>query len=180
MSIKKFIFDCISQLKSIFMVARNMFSKRETRMYPEELVAVTSRTRGRVILTNNSDGTERCVACGLCAVVCPVSCITLQKSETKDGRCYPEFFRINFSRCIFCGFCEEACPTMAIQLSSKFDFSDSERKNLVYEKQDLLIDNVGKCKDYNFYHFTGISIKDKKIGDLENESRPVDVKNLLP
>ncbi|XPE47759.1 4Fe-4S binding protein [Shigella flexneri] len=31
----------------------------------------------------------------------------MQKAETKDGRWYPEFFRINFSRCIFCGLCEE-------------------------------------------------------------------------
>ncbi|CAL4320024.1 NADH-quinone oxidoreductase subunit I [Buchnera aphidicola (Eriosoma grossulariae)] len=180
MTLKKFLLSCVSQLRSIMMVALNMFSKRETRLYPEESLSLSSRSRGRIILTCNSDGSERCVACNLCAVVCPVGCIALQKSETQDGRSYPKFFRINFSRCIFCGFCEEACPTMAIQLSADFELSESKRNDLIYEKEDLLIYDYGKNKDYNFYHVSGVSLKNKNIGDLKIESRPIDVKNLLP
>jgi NADH-quinone oxidoreductase subunit I len=70
------------------------------------------RFRGRIVLTRDPDGEERCVACNLCAVACPVGCISLQKAEKEDGRWYPEFFRINFSRCIFCGMCEEACQRL--------------------------------------------------------------------
>jgi NADH-quinone oxidoreductase subunit I len=73
------------------------------------------------VLTRDPDGEERCVACNLCAVACPVGCISLQKAEKEDGRWYPEFFRINFSRCIFCGMCEEACPTTAIQMTPDFE-----------------------------------------------------------
>lgn len=51
----------------------------------------TARYRGRIVLTRDPDGEERCVACNLCAVACPVGCISLQKAETKDGRWYPEF-----------------------------------------------------------------------------------------
>ena len=67
---------------------------------------------------------ERCVACYLCAVACPVDCIALQAAEDEQGRRYPAFFRINFSRCIFCGFCEEACPTCAIQLTPDFEMGE--------------------------------------------------------
>jgi NADH-quinone oxidoreductase subunit I len=81
------------------------------------------------VLTRDPDGEERCVACNLCAVACPVDCIALQKAEGEHGRCYPEFFRINFSGCIFCGFCEEACPIYAIQLTPDFEMSEYERKN---------------------------------------------------
>jgi NADH-quinone oxidoreductase subunit I len=169
-----------SQLRSIYLVFMNIFSKRETQMYPEKKINLSPRYRGKIVLTRNSDGTERCVACNLCAVSCPVDCITLKKSETKLGRAYPSFFRINLSRCIFCGFCEEACPTLAIQLTNKFEKPVVKKKDLVYEKKDLLINGSGKNNNYNFYNFSGVSIEEKKIGDLEIESKPIDVKNLLP
>jgi NADH-quinone oxidoreductase subunit I len=102
-------------------------------------VYLPPRYRGRIVLTRDPDGQERCVACNLCAVACPVGCIALQKAETDDGRWYPEFFRINFSRCIFCGMCEEACPKDAIQLTPDFELAEYKRQDLVYEKGDLLI-----------------------------------------
>ena len=68
----------------------------------------------------------------------------LQATEDEAGRRYPEFFRINFSRCIFCGYCEEACPTYAIQLTPDFEMGEYHRQNLVYEKEDLLIDGPGQ------------------------------------
>ena len=66
--------------------------------------------------------------------------------RTNHGRRYPEWFRINFSRCIFCGYCEEACPTYAIQLTPDYEMSEYDRKNLVYEKEDLLISGQGKYR----------------------------------
>jgi NADH-quinone oxidoreductase subunit I len=42
-------------------------------------------------------------------------------------------------RCIFCGFCEEACPKDAIYLSETFAPSAYNRKNFIYNKEDLLI-----------------------------------------
>ncbi|MFM5598304.1 NADH-quinone oxidoreductase subunit NuoI [Aeromonas veronii] len=169
-----------TQLRSLAMVFSHAWRPRETLNYPEEAVYVPPRYRGRIVLTRDPDGDERCVACNLCAVACPVGCISLQKSEREDGRWYPVFFRINFSRCIFCGLCEEACPTTAIQLTPDFEMGEYRRQDLVYEKEDLLISGPGKYPDYNFYRMSGMAIDGKPKGDAENEAKPIDVKSLLP
>jgi NADH-quinone oxidoreductase subunit I len=162
------------------LVFLHAFRKRETVLYPEVKPPIPPRWRGRIILSRDPDGGERCVACHLCAVACPVDCIALQAAEDGHGRRYPAFFRINFSRCIFCGFCEEACPTCAIQLTQDFEMGEYHRPGLVYEKEDLLISGPGKYPGYNFYRVAGLAIGGKAKGEAENEAPPVDVKNLLP
>ncbi len=92
MTLKELLVGFGTQVRSIWMIGLHAFAKRETRMYPEEPVYLPPRYRGRIVLTRDPDGEERCVACNLCAVACPVGCISLQKAETKDGRWYPEFF----------------------------------------------------------------------------------------
>lgn len=180
-SINIFFANVISILRSIWMVGMQAFNKRETRLYPDIPCSLSPRYRGRIILTRDaSSGRERCVACNLCAVSCPVGCISLKKSETADGRWYPEFFRINFSRCIFCGMCEESCPTAAIQLIPDVEMSDFKRTDLVYEKSDLLISGPGKYLEYNFYKVSGVNSQEKKIGESDYEKKPINVKSLLP
>lgn len=169
-----------SVIKTVWAIFLHMFRPRETVLYPEERPYLPSRTRGRIILSRDPDGEERCVACYLCAAACPVDCISLQATEDDMGRRYPEFFRINFSRCIFCGFCEEACPTYAIQLTPDFEMGEYSRKNLVYEKEDLLISGQGKYEGYNFYRVAGMSVRGKDKGGAENEDPPVDVRGLAP
>jgi NADH-quinone oxidoreductase subunit I len=170
----------ISLMKSLWLVFLHLFHKRETIQYPDEKVVLPPRYRGRIILSRDPDGEERCVACYLCAVACPVDCISLQATEDEHGRRYPEFFRINFSRCIFCGFCEEACPTYAIQLTPDYEMSEYRRQNMVYEKEDLLISGPGKYPGYNFYRVAGLQIRGKEKGEAEHEEPPVDIKSLLP
>ena len=86
MTLKELLVGFGTQVRSIWMIGLHAFAKRETRMYPEEPVYLPPRFRGRIVLTRDPDGEERCVACNLCAVACPVGCISLQKAETKDGR----------------------------------------------------------------------------------------------
>jgi NADH-quinone oxidoreductase subunit I len=169
-----------SILRSIWYVFLHAFHRPFTVQYPDRLRRLPPRWRGRIILARDPDGGERCVACYLCAVACPVDCIALQATEDPYGRRYPEFFRINFSRCIFCGFCEEACPTRAIQLTPDYEMAEYERSKLVYEKEDLLIAGPGKYPGYNFYRVAGVSIKGKQKGQAEGEQPPEDVKTLLP
>jgi NADH-quinone oxidoreductase subunit I len=169
-----------SLLRSIWYTFLHAFRKRETVLYPEEKPYLPPRYRGRIILSRDPDGNERCVACYLCAVACPVDCISLQADQDPNGRRYPAFFRINFSRCIFCGFCEEACPTYAIQLTPDFELGEYNRQNLVYEKEHLLISGEGKYHGFNFYKVAGVDFGVKGKGEGANELPPVDVKDLMP
>ncbi len=109
-----------------------------------------------------------------------MDCIALQATEDSTGRRYPDFFRINFSRCIFCGYCEDACPTYAIQLTPDFEMSEYRRQNLVYEKEDLLINGEGKYPGYNFWRVAGVRIGGKDKGAAEREEPPTDLHQLLP
>ena len=170
----------LSQLRTIWQVLKHTFTKADTVEYPEQKPYLAPRYRGRIVLTRDPDGKERCVACNLCAVACPVDCIALQQVIDDDGRKRAEFFRINFSRCILCGFCEEACPTYAIQLTPDVELAEYDRQNLVYEKEHLLINGTGKYHGYNFYRVSGMQTSWKDKGEAENEAQPIDVRSLLP
>lgn len=170
----------LSILNSLWVVLSRTFKKKVTVQYPEQKPELSSRYRGRIVLTRDPDGEERCVACFLCSSVCPVDCIAIESAEDDRNRRYPKSFRINFSRCIFCGMCEEACPTLAIQLIPDFEMSEYRRSNLVYEKKDLLISGTGKYHNYNFYRVAGLSIFGKDKGQAINETEPVDVRSIMP
>ena len=169
-----------SILRTLWLVFLHAFRRRVTVQYPEQKRHLPARTRGRIILTRDPKGNERCVACYLCAAVCPVDCISLQATEDEDGRRRPASFRINFSRCIFCGLCEEACPTDAIQLTPDYEMAEYHRDALVYEKEDLTIGGPGKHHHYDFYEQAGVAISGKDKGQGPNERSPVDPRSLLP
>jgi len=158
---------------------RRLFERPVTVQYPEERSALPERSRGRIVLTRDPDGEERCVACYLCSSVCPVSCISMQSADKGGGRRYATWFRINFSRCIFCGMCEEACPTLAIQLTPDYEFCKYDVLDTVYEKDDLLVDGTGKHPDYNFYRHAGVGVVNPKGGNPD-EYGPVDIKGNMP
>jgi len=167
-------------VKGLWVVFAHLFRRSDTVQYPEEMPYLPPRFRGRIVLTRDPDGEERCVACYLCAVACPVDCIALQATQDEYGRRYPKWFRINFSRCINCGFCEEACPTYAIQLTPDAEMSEYHRPNMVYEKEDLLISGSGKYPDYDYYKVASLAIRGKGKGEAENERPPADVDDVLP
>lgn len=158
---------------------RQLFRKPITESYPEYKRPLPDGSRGRIILTRDAAGKERCVACYLCSGVCPVSCISMQSAQREDGRRYAAWFRINFARCIFCGLCEEACPTLAIQLTPDFDFSRRRIIDLIAEKEELLVDHGGKNNDYDFYHYAGVDCGEGK-GSHADELEPVDITSNMP
>ena len=62
----------LSALRTIWTILLHTFRKRETVLYPEQKPYLPPRWRGRIILSRDPDGGERCVACYLCSAVCPV------------------------------------------------------------------------------------------------------------
>jgi NADH-quinone oxidoreductase subunit I len=173
----------ICDLKALFTgfwtTWKHLFRRPVTVQYPEEKRTPYPRYRARIVLTRDPDGEERCVACYLCSAACPVDCISMQAAERDNGRRYAAWFRINFSRCIFCGLCAEACPTLAIQMTPDFEICKRDIMDLVYEKEDLLIDNGGKDHEYNFYRQAGIGVVQPR-GEAATEHPPVDVRGLMP
>ncbi len=74
-----------SQLRTIWTILQHSFTKAETVQYPEQQPYLAPRYRGRIVLTRDPDGEERCVACNLCAVACPVDCIDMIPEEESLG-----------------------------------------------------------------------------------------------
>jgi len=91
-----------------------------TSYYPEEKRAdFAAHNRGKHVLTQREDGRPQCIACNLCATVCPARVIEIEAGFDPDDPAHPKFpirFEIDYSRCIFCGFCVEACPEDAIRM----------------------------------------------------------------
>ena len=136
----------IAIIKGMLITFSHIFKKKPTINYPEKTRPFSPVFRGLQILNRDEDGRENCTACGLCAVACPAEAITMEAAERQPGEenlyreeKYAAKYEINMLRCIFCGLCEESCPKDAIYLSETFAPADYQRKQFIYNKQDLLI-----------------------------------------
>ncbi|MCC6397345.1 MAG: NADH-quinone oxidoreductase subunit NuoI [Bacteroidetes bacterium] len=126
-------------VKGMVLTLRHFFRPKFTRQYPEERWNPPSSFRGRPVLVEEA-GVERCVACGLCARVCPALAIEVQAAETEQVKeRYPVRFEINMLRCIFCGFCEEACPEEAIVMSDEYELAFTNTEDAIFGKDRLLM-----------------------------------------
>jgi len=126
-------------VKGLVLTMKQVFRPKFTRQYPEERWNPPASFRGRPVLVEE-DGVERCVACGLCARVCPALAIEIQASETDQPKeRYPVKFEINMLRCIFCGFCEEACPEEAIIMSDEYELVFRNTEDAIFGKKELLM-----------------------------------------
>jgi len=126
-------------MKGMALTFKQILRPKFTRQYPEERWNPPPSYRGRPVLVEE-DGVERCVACGLCARVCPALAIEVQGAETDlEKERYPEKFEINMLRCIFCGFCEEACPEEAIVMSDEYELVFTNPEDAIFGKEKLLM-----------------------------------------
>jgi len=129
---------------SIFRGKRN-----KTMAYPEERrehLAVEDgglskgNFRGVHRLNRDEDGRVKCVACFMCATVCPAHCIHIEGGVAPwdDREKYPVKFDLDELRCIYCGMCEEACPVDAIELTPTYDLVGMSRQEMIFDKNKLL------------------------------------------
>ena len=126
-------------VKGMVLTLKHFFRPKFTRQYPEDRWNPPASFRGRPVLVEEQ-GVERCVACGLCARVCPALAIEVQASETElEKERYPVTFEINMLRCIFCGFCEEVCPEEAIVMSDEYELVFARPEQAIYAKDRLLM-----------------------------------------
>jgi NADH-quinone oxidoreductase chain I len=125
-------------LEGLGVTLKHAIRPRVTMQYPDERWEPYPRYRGRHKLLTDEEGRLKCVACLLCATVCPAECITVQGAQNEKGRQYPEIYEIDLGRCIFCGFCVEACPVEALDMTTHFELADASRESLVLGIKELL------------------------------------------
>lgn len=116
--------------------------------YPKEKLQTYPRFRGvHALLTDPSTGDTKCVACMLCATICPSGCISIVGEQTPEGRSHPATFDLNLSRCIYCGLCEEVCPEAAIVMTRHYELATFDKNDFYLDKEKLLANQVYAHKE---------------------------------
>ena len=133
----------IDFIKGLSLTFKYNVSKTITLRYPDEEKWVTyQRFRGLHTLNRDTQGRELCVACELCAKVCPTKCITVIPMEDDTGKGITDriakVYQIDLVWCLFCGFCEDACPTTAIRMGREYELACFSLDCAVADKKRLL------------------------------------------
>ena len=155
-------------LRGFTITGKQIGKPKGTVQYPERKRPKPERIHGRHVLNRYEDGMEKCIGCELCAGVCPARCIYVRGADNppdapiSPGERYGFVYEINFLRCIHCDLCVEACPTEAITESKLFEFSFTDRREAIYTKAELLVDDEGRPKHLPW--------EDWKEGDDRNTS----------
>jgi NADH-quinone oxidoreductase subunit I len=131
---KFLLLDLLGGLRTTF---RELLKPKVTIRYPEERPEPADRFRGMFRFSY-----DRCIACKLCAVACPIDIIYIDvHDETRevDGKSKKikvlDRYDIDVKRCMFCALCEEACPTKpkSIWLTTKtYELTSYDRNNDLY------------------------------------------------
>ncbi len=121
-----------------YFLKTTILGKPITLMYPEEQWTPYPRFHGLHKLLRDDNGKEKCVACCLCAAVCPAQCITIETAENENHEKYASSYQIDLSRCIFCGYCVEACPVGALLMTGEYELAEYTREGMLYNKERLL------------------------------------------
>ncbi len=116
-----------------------------TRQYPEEKRPAFPGFKGHHAFLQEEDGSLKCVACGICAGVCPAKAIDVISDEGPDHEKVVAGYQINAFRCIYCGLCQEYCPKDAIVLTQLYEMADYDDRESYIWKMDRLVE-VGMKK----------------------------------
>ncbi len=118
---------------------RHLFTPAVTIQYPDVKLHLPERARNRLYV--NMDD---CIGCDQCSMACPVDCITITTLKSTPDvdlgltsvgtkkRLYVTQFDIDIAKCCYCGLCVPPCPTECIKMTDVYEFSEYERRNLIY------------------------------------------------
>jgi NADH-quinone oxidoreductase chain I len=128
----------LDEVKGFWVTLRRLAVSNQTIQYPDERREMAPRFRGLPSLrTDPETGEALCVACGLCARICPTSCLEMNVVPSEEGDRELGEFILRSGRCLFCGFCAQVCPVDAITMSGEYELATMERDGLIYTKTEL-------------------------------------------
>jgi len=114
-------------------VLKNLLKRPFTKKYPKEKVKPPERYRGKLTVK-----WKKCVACGLCKMICPADAITLgmKVEKIKSGKLTHQKIlhpikSIDMGRCVSCGLCVEICPPKIIFFTNKFEMASKSKRDLL-------------------------------------------------
>jgi NADH-quinone oxidoreductase subunit I len=126
------------EVKGFAVTFKRLFAPTITIQYPDEKRELAPRFRGLPSLrVDPESGEALCVACGLCARICPTSCLDMHVIPSEEGDRELGEFILKAGRCMFCGLCSQVCPVDAIAMSGEYELSVMDRDGLVYTKTEL-------------------------------------------
>ncbi len=92
-----------------------------TELYPEQKPKLPENYRGVPTLPVDPEtGRSPCIACGMCARMCPQGIIKMEPDKTDPKDRKPAEFTIDISRCLWCGLCMEVCPKQCLAPGREF------------------------------------------------------------
>ena len=126
------------EVKGFGVTLKRFFTPKMTIQYPDEKRPMAPRFRGLPSLRADPEtGEALCVACGLCARICPTSCLEMHVIPSEEGDRELGEFILRSGRCMFCGLCSQVCPVDAITMSREYELSVQDRDGLIYSKIEL-------------------------------------------
>ncbi len=105
-----------------------------TVQYPRQKITMTPAYRGHTELRIDPEsGTHRCIACDMCARICPSQLITVEGVKVEAKKKLPSKYVIEYQYCSLCGLCLESCPTSALTWSDEYRLSGFSREDSVID-----------------------------------------------
>lgn len=125
-------------LTGMKVTGREFFTKKVTEQYPENrnILEISPRFRGRLVMPIDEEGNHKCIACGLCQMACPNDTIriiseSITDEETGKKKKVLVKYEYDLGACMFCQLCVNACNHHAIEFSTEFENAVFNRDTLV-------------------------------------------------
>jgi NADH-quinone oxidoreductase subunit I len=155
---KQYFTDIFTSIWSILIgmrvTFRHLFVPAVTIQYPDVKLKLPERARNRLYVN-----IDDCIGCDQCSMACPVDCITIEtvKSLPTDDlgitstghkkRLWVTRFDIDIAKCCYCGLCVPPCPTECIVMTDVYEFSEFDRRNLIYNYSAMTPAQVTEARE---------------------------------
>lgn len=133
---------------------KHLFTHSATVQYPTVKMKIPERARNRLYVN-----IDDCIGCDQCSMACPVDCITIDTikstpdvdlgltSKNTKKRLYVPRFDIDIAKCCYCGLCVWPCPTDCIVMTDVYEFSEFDRKKLIYSFSNMSTDEIAGAQE---------------------------------